>query len=124
PAGKTQRKCSRVSRYRDSSRCTGKSFEIQVNVMRSMYSKRFFATYENGSRISAQEMLPFVFSLVAHDAVVDVGCGKGTWLLAATEPCAKRAIGFDGQYLDKSILPIDESEFRAADLKAPIQFDG
>ena len=92
--------------------------------MRNVYSKRFFAPYENGSRSSAREMLPFVFSLLAHDAIVDVGCGKGTWLQAAKELGVKRVIGLDGEYLDKSILAIEESEFRPADLTEPIRFDG
>jgi SAM-dependent methyltransferase len=89
----------------------------------AVYSRQFFATYKDGSLHSARQILPFVFSLVPHNSVVDIGCGIGTWLSVAKELGAKKVRGFDGEYVDSSMLTIDQSEFRVADLKSSISCD-
>jgi SAM-dependent methyltransferase len=83
------------------------------------YSKKFFSTIKDGSLSSAREILPYVFSLVPHDSIVDVGCGTGTWLLAAKESGAKTIHGMDGGYVPESTLVIDKSEFKVTDLRRP-----
>jgi SAM-dependent methyltransferase len=80
------------------------------------YDHCFYDRYSAGSLAAAQAILPFVFQLVDHDAVVDIGCGVGTWLHASRENGASNILGVDGPYVDRSELWIEPEHFRALDL--------
>jgi hypothetical protein len=87
------------------------------------YSSAFFAEQRNGSLQSAKVVVPIVTQLVRPKAVVDVGCGCGTWLSVFRDEGANRILGIDGDYVDTSSLLIPRHCFRAIDLNRPSTLD-
>ena len=57
-------------------------------------------------------------------SVVDVGCGRGTWLAACRELGLTRTVGLDGTWnaQDKMVHPL--IEFHACDLEQKVALDG
>lgn len=51
--------------------------------------------------------------------MVDVGCGVGTWLKAASELGVRDLAGLDGSYVDRALLQIPPDTFTAVDLTQP-----
>ena len=49
-------------------------------------------------------------------SVVDVGCGRGTWLSIWMELGVADVVGLDGDYVDRGKLAIPAEAFRVADL--------
>ena len=45
-----------------------------------LYTQNFYQSLQEGSRLSAQEVVPLVMELIQPTSVVDVGCGLGTWI--------------------------------------------
>ena len=81
------------------------------------YSDTFFAAQSAGSLASARTVLREAFGLLGAPAtVVDVGCGVGTWLRAATELGAGTVLGLDGSWVPRGRLEIPEDRFVACDL--------
>ena len=72
---------------------------------------------------AASEVLPFLFQLIKHESLLDVGCGLGTWLKVAKELGVKEIKGIDGSYVDKSLLKIGETEFIEKDLRVPFKLN-
>lgn len=87
----------------------------------SSYTADWFRGHSQGAFSSAREVLPLAFKVLPHDLVVDVGCGLGMWLSAATRLGASRVVGIDGDYVDRSQLAIQD--FRAADLTLPLDIE-
>ncbi len=87
------------------------------------YDSGFFETQKVGSLQSAEVVVPIVTQLVRPKAVVDVGCGCGTWLSVFKHEGADRILGIDGDYVDASSLLIPSDCFRAVDLSHPITLD-
>lgn len=88
------------------------------------YDDRFYDRHSEGSLAAARAILPYVFQLVEHNAVVDIGCGIGTWLQAAAENGASTILGVDGSYVDQSHLRISAKQFCPMDLSRTFQLDG
>jgi SAM-dependent methyltransferase len=89
--------------------------ETQAKV--TPYDGDFFEQLSARSLASARIVLREVFTAVPVRSVVDVGCGVGSWLRAAHEFGATRCLGIDGDYVDRTRLLVDTSEFRAQDLE-------
>jgi SAM-dependent methyltransferase len=83
------------------------------------YTSKFYHNMRSGSRRSAQAVVPIVLQLVEPKAVVDVGCGDGTWLSVFRELGVIDTVGIDGDYVDRRLLQIPEDQFRATDLTLP-----
>jgi SAM-dependent methyltransferase len=86
------------------------------------YTTAFFSEIRDGSRKSAQEILPLVLDALGCKSVVDVGCGVGTWLCVAKELGVTDVAGIDGDYVDKKALEIDRANFHSMDLSAPTKW--
>src|SRR6266478_5718633 len=82
------------------------------------YTAEWFEAKHDSSLSSARSVLPLIFSCVRHESVVDVGCALGAWLYVARQLGAQRILGFDGEYLPRARLLINE--FTAADLSRPL----
>src|SRR6185437_1025290 len=85
-----------------------------------LYDSAFFTGIEDGSRVSAREVVPELMKLVHPQSVVDLGCGTGAWLSVFGEQGACELLGVDGDYVDRAALLIPADSFRAADLGKPL----
>jgi len=91
------------------------------------YSNDFYDSIVAGSLRSARIYIEYLSKFWQPGSVVDVGCGRGTWLAAWAENGVRQLVGLDGawnspnQMIDKRIC------FIATDLEARIvleeQFD-
>ena len=84
------------------------------------YSTAFFHTQQNGSRRSAQTIIPIVQKLVPASSVLDVGCGTGGWLAEFQAAGVRDIVGVDGDYVDLHMLQIPDEQFIAHDLTQPL----
>jgi SAM-dependent methyltransferase len=89
---------------------------------RRFYDAKFYRELE-ATRDSAREVLPLVFELIQPASIVDIGCGEGHWLAAATELGARDVLGIDGEWVLKTKLEIPRDRFLAHDLTAPLKLD-
>lgn len=84
-----------------------------------IYNEAFYKDQQNGSYISAKEILPIIFDLVHPKSVVDVGCGIGTWLSVCRESGIDDVLGLDGPYVSEKMLKIPVEKFKKTDLSKP-----
>jgi SAM-dependent methyltransferase len=87
----------------------------------SPYTKAFFEDMEEGALRSARVVLPQLLDLLSPRSILDVGCGRGAWVLAAMELGVEDAYGVDGTYIDPDTLLIPRSHFQTADLSRPFE---
>jgi len=66
---------------------------------------------------AAEEIIPFILSLLHPKSVVDVGCGIGTWLKVFKDNGVTEILGIDSWYVDKNDLKIDSADFIEYDLE-------
>lgn len=88
------------------------------------YDDEFFAYHAESSLLSARTVVPILLRLVQPSSVVDVGCGRGTWLRVFQEHGVPVVRGLDGAHVDQSRLLIDPSRYTAVDLTAPLDLEG
>jgi SAM-dependent methyltransferase len=91
------------------------------------YDKAFYDYINRGSASSAREILPLILSLRCIRSVVDFGCGQGAWLREWKKLGVSDILGLDGDYVNKSTLLIEATEFQASNLGQKVdlkrQFD-
>jgi SAM-dependent methyltransferase len=96
------------------------SIELMDN---TQYDERFYEYHDEGTRASAQEVVPLILELVKPSSVVDVGCGLGAWLAEFHARGIADIQGFDGSYVDRGKLMIDPQRFAPHDLEQPLRLD-
>ncbi|KQX11787.1 hypothetical protein ASC82_18240 [Streptomyces sp. Root431] len=89
----------------------------------STYGAWFYAGQQDGSRRSAECVLPLVFDLVRPSSVVDLGCGTGSWLATAQQLGAAEILGVDGPWVSADALRIPPQCFMERDLTHPLRLD-
>jgi SAM-dependent methyltransferase len=97
--------------------------ESLIMGVNNFYTKNFYESLKECSRLSALEIVPLILELIHPKSVVDVGCGLGTWLSVFKEFGISECLGIDGDYIDKNMLEIPPEEFLSCDLKNPLQID-
>jgi len=85
------------------------------------YSSEFYTNQLEGSRRSANEIVPIVIDLVRPSSVVDVGCGVGTWLAVFAERGVGEIWGIEGGNVEKTLLQIPQQCFLVHDLTKPLR---
>lgn len=85
-----------------------------------LYEPDFFDYLRDGSKQSAEVIVPLVLEWIQPDSVVDVGCGDGTWLSVFQAHGVKKILGIDGSYVSSEILQISDEHFMACDLSQPV----
>lgn len=95
----------------------------QRSVASTAYDPEFFQALRQGSRQSAQIIVPIVLDWLQSQSVVDIGCGDGTWLSVFREHGIATLLGMDGDYVDRADLQIPHDCFVAADLQQPLKID-
>lgn len=88
------------------------------------YTESFYQTYAGDSRKSAEQVVPLIQELLSPASVVDIGCGIGTWLCVFQEHGVERALGVDGDYVNRGQLLISPEDFVARDLTRPLSLPG
>lgn len=92
----------------------------------SFYTTNFYELIGQGTRSSAQEIIPLLLELmqpVKPQSVVDVGCGTGSWLATCQKLGIADCLGIDGDYVDRTLLEIPLNQFKSHDLKQPLQIE-
>lgn len=87
------------------------------------YSEAFFDHLEFGSARSAKLVVPIMFSALHPRSVLDVGCGRGTWLREWKKAGAIEVHGIDGKYLHLHNLAIREHQFTSVDVSRPVSLN-
>lgn len=86
----------------------------------SLYAARFFsADRQDGSRRSAEVVIPWLLRMVPARSVADAGCGTGTWLSVCREQGVADVLGLDGPWVPRGRLAIPAECFRETDLRRP-----
>lgn len=88
--------------------------------MNQHYGNEFYAMQMDGSYRSARRYVEFLYNLIQPRSVVDVGCGRGTWLKACLENGANLAVGIDGPWNTSDQMIDNRIDFRGADLTKPL----
>jgi cephalosporin hydroxylase len=89
----------------------------------SPYDQAFFAGIRSGARRSAHAVLPRLLEHVPARSLVDIGCGRGTWMRAALDLGVAEVTGVDGEWVDPGDLEVPADTFRHADLAGPLELD-
>jgi hypothetical protein len=64
-------------------------------------------------------VVPYLMELLHPGSVVDVGCGRGTWLSVFAKHGVPDIFGLDSPLIDRTLLTIREGQFQALDLSEP-----
>ena len=102
-----------------------KQLGVNVNEAshKSMYDDFFYRGQAYESLVSALHVLRPIMGRVETNSVIDFGCGVGTWLCAARRLGAREVYGLDGDYVNRDMLLIDESDFHPCNLEEPVTVD-
>jgi Methyltransferase domain len=84
--------------------------------MADLYDDTFFDWVDMTARRSAEAVVPLLRAVVSTASVVDVGCGRGTWLSVWSAAGVTDVLGLDGAYVDQTRLAILPDSFQTADL--------
>lgn len=81
------------------------------------YNKKFFKYIDNQSFDSAEIILREIYKNIKFKSIVDVGCGTGSWLRAASRIAKNlNLIGIDGGYAKKT-FNCEKAKFITHDLE-------
>lgn len=89
----------------------------------TIYDTAFYDRQREGSKRSAEIIVPLIMDLIKPKSVVDVGCGLGTWLSAFHDQGVCQILGIDGGYVDRTRLLISEDCFIEHDLTMKLDLD-
>jgi SAM-dependent methyltransferase len=81
-----------------------------------IYDKGFYDSQVPGSLKSAKAYLSYLFSHWLPSSVVDLGCGRGTWLAACKELGVKHLVGLDGDWIRQEAMVDPAIQFMSANL--------
>jgi SAM-dependent methyltransferase len=90
---------------------------------KAAYGTAFFDEVADGTRESAQLVVPVVNELVRPASVLDVGCATGTWLAEWGQVGVQDLLGIDGDYVDRTALKFPVEQFKPVDLSRPFNLD-
>lgn len=82
----------------------------------TMYNRCFYERHMAGMEGSAADMLGLLYGVYSPQSVVDIGCGRGAWLVAADRLGSTKLVGVDGPWIHPSDLLIRKEDFRSMDL--------
>jgi hypothetical protein len=80
------------------------------------YTDAFYLDKQTLCLNSARQIVPWLLQKIQIKNVIDVGCGNGLWLSIFLENNIKDIHGYDGKWVDKSLLAIPAENFQTIDL--------
>ncbi len=90
----------------------------------SAYNDAFYDSQMRQSLDSARIVLADLFSYWKPSSIVDVGCGRGTWLQAAHELGCTRLSGLDGHWNSAEKMVLPNISFQPVDLNLSLKLSG
>lgn len=87
------------------------------------YDATFYQSLEQGTRRSAEQVVPILIEWFRPQSVVDVGCGAGLWLAAFRKNGVEDVLGVDGPWVGAEAREIPDESFLAHDLTQPLRLD-
>ncbi|MEM8619400.1 MAG: class I SAM-dependent methyltransferase [Actinomycetota bacterium] len=87
------------------------------------YDDEFYDEIDQPGVRAGRIVLPLLGPLLEDASVVDVGCGRGSWLAAARDCGARSVVGLDGPHVDLGTTALAANEFKAVDLETPLPSD-
>ena len=75
------------------------------------YNSGFYDRQSDGSRRSADAIVPVLMDWLAPKSVLDIGCGVGTWCAAFEQAGVPIVAGIDGPWVDQSKLQMKPDGF-------------
>jgi hypothetical protein len=88
------------------------------------YGDDFYKGQMDESLRSAVKYVDLLFPLYKPNTVVDVGCGRGTWLKAFKDRGASVVVGYDGMWNAQANMIDPSIIFHGVDLNDPITVSG
>jgi len=85
------------------------------------YDKTFFNFLKDTSVESANHIVPICLDLINPKKVLDVGCGRGSFLKLFADNGVEFINGIDGDWVNEGDLDIPLKFFRYADLEKKVQ---
>lgn len=87
----------------------------------SPYDEAFYQEQMGGSYQAAQKYVRLLARHMAPQSVVDLGCGRGTWLRAFAEAGAQRLVGIDGPWNRRENMVDERIDLYQMDLAQPVR---
>ncbi|MCF2871443.1 class I SAM-dependent methyltransferase [Octadecabacter sp. G9-8] len=84
------------------------------------YDDEFYDRQMSGSYDSAARISEHLAQYYRPKTVVDIGCGRGTWLKAFRDTGAEITVGFDGPWNSQSDMIDPNVKYHQADLNKPL----
>lgn len=85
----------------------------------STYDAEFYRELDAQVLGSAEVIVPIIVELLRPASVLDVGCGRGTWLSVFSKCGVSHITGLDGPHISAADLEIPRDAFVAHDLTRP-----
>lgn len=95
-------------------------FNENILNLSNLYGEEFYINQIKGSYGSAKKYVDILENIFSPKKVVDVGCGRGSWLKAFRENGAEILVGVDGPWNSQEKMIEDSISFYSADLSNPI----
>jgi cyclopropane fatty-acyl-phospholipid synthase-like methyltransferase len=74
------------------------------------YPKQFYEVRDEGSAASARVVLGLLYKFYRPQSVIDVGCGRGTWLAAAESLGSTTLSESDGTWAQNRLERVNNIE--------------
>ena len=76
------------------------------------YNADYYSWRESPAKISAEIIVPILIKMFPTESVVDIGCAEGAWLSVFKANGTKKIQGYDGLWLNREKLIIEEIFFK------------
>jgi hypothetical protein len=89
--------------------------------MKHVYNDTFFDYIDQSAHSSARCLIAKLYPMLRPKSVIDLGSGRGIWLAEWQKAGASDVLGIDGDYVDRTLLAVEQASFLAADLTQPVR---
>ncbi|HJS86563.1 MAG TPA: class I SAM-dependent methyltransferase [Acetobacteraceae bacterium] len=89
----------------------------QNSSLASHYDQTFYDRQIDGRLKSARKYAAILATMLLPKSVLDIGCGRGTWLKAFSERGAERLVGIDGPWNSQAGMIDSSIQFAQCDLE-------